>query len=271
MSKSDEYKPNARQAALQHKLQTENDASVEAVLALIESDGWAIVASKPGVTVFRTFVQPTPSFSTNCDRDGRNNTSQADGDGGISRSSCYEGQSVADQKAAAKFACMKVVGTIDANADDVYELFRDNERVHEYNENCVEIRDLEWLSSDTKISWSATRRVGPLQARDFVTVVHYRNLEDGTKIVINRPAEHPDARPGKTYVRAQILRAANIMRPNAQDPTKTDFINVMHINPGGVADSWLGAMVVNRLCGMGVDTLRALEAAANRPAPTRKS
>ena len=25
---------------------------------------------------------------------------------------------------------MKVVGTIDANADDVYELFRDNRRVH---------------------------------------------------------------------------------------------------------------------------------------------
>lgn len=67
------------------------------------------------------------------------------------------------------------------------------------------------------------------------------------------------------------MRAANIMRANAQDPTKTDFTNVMHVNPGGVADSWLGAIVVNRLCGMGVDTLRSLEAAANRPAPKQKA
>ena len=64
----------------------------------------------------------------------------------------------------------------------------------EYNESCVEIRDLEWLSPDTKVSWSATRRMGPLQARDFVTIVHYRRLEDGTMLVVNRPAEHPDAR-----------------------------------------------------------------------------
>lgn len=73
------------------------------------------------------------------------------------------------------------------------------------------------------------------------------------------------------YVRAQVLRAANIMRPNPQDPTKTDFTNVMHINPGGIADSWIGAKVVNRLCGMAVDTLRSLEAAANRPSPTQKA
>ena len=64
----------------------------------------------------------------------------------------------------------------------------------EYNENCVEVRDLEWLSPDTKVSWATTRRFGPLLARDFVTIVHYRTLADGTLIVVNRPAEHPDAR-----------------------------------------------------------------------------
>lgn len=54
----------------------------------------------------------------------------SDRDGGIiSGSSCCEGQKN-DQKAGAKFACLKVMGNIDANADDVYELFRDNERVH---------------------------------------------------------------------------------------------------------------------------------------------
>lgn len=55
----------------------------------------------------------------------------SDGHGGISgSSSSCEGQDIDDENAAAKFACVKVMGTIDANVNDVYELFRDNERVH---------------------------------------------------------------------------------------------------------------------------------------------
>ena len=83
MAKSDIIKPNDSHATLGHasvghKLQTENDASVEAVLALAQSDGWAQVTSKPGVTVFRKFTQyPSPpvlsSATNNCGVDGRKN------------------------------------------------------------------------------------------------------------------------------------------------------------------------------------------------------
>lgn len=64
----------------------------------------------------------------------------------------------------------------------------------EYNDNCREVRDLEQLSADTKVSWAATPRYGPFKSRDFVTAVHYRRLEDGTLMVLNRPVEHPLAR-----------------------------------------------------------------------------
>jgi len=56
------------------------------------------------------------------------------------------------------------------------------------------VEDLEWLSPDTKVSWAATRRLGPLLSRDFVTIVHFRALDDGTLIVVVRPAKHPLAR-----------------------------------------------------------------------------
>lgn len=67
-------------------------------------------------------------------------------------------------------------------------------RGQEYNDNCKEVRDLERLSDDTKISWAATPRYRPFKARDFVTAVHYRTLEDGTMMVVNRPVEHRAAR-----------------------------------------------------------------------------
>ena len=73
-------------------------------------------------------------------------------------------------------------------------------------------------------------------------------------------------RRGKKYVRAEILIASNIMRPNREDPTKTDFISVTHINPGGIADSTLGAKIVNKLCAKApVNLLLALEKTANSP------
>ena len=67
-------------------------------------------------------------------------------------------------------------------------------------------------------------------------------------------------------MRAEILIASNIMRPNREDPTKTDFVSVTHINPGGIADSNLGAKVVNKLCAKApVHLLLCLEKAANSP------
>ncbi|CAM9830338.1 unnamed protein product [Ectocarpus sp. 4 AP-2014] len=233
-------------------LQAENDASVEAVLAVIESDGWEHVTEKSGVVVVRKFVPPPPKAPS----------SSSSSSGGI-----------VDERAAAKFACVKAMGTLDARASDLYKLFLDNERVHEYNDNCKEVRDLERLSDDTKVSWACTPRYRPFKARDFVTAVHYRTLEDGTMMVINRPVEHPAARRGKKYVRAEILIATNIMRPNREDPSKTDFISVTHINPGGIADSTIGAKIVNKLCAKApVNLLVALERSANSaPVPREEA
>eukprot|EP00904_Undaria_pinnatifida_P009544 jgi/Undpi1/571/HiC_scaffold_10.g04035.m1 len=226
-------------------LQSENDASVAAVLAVIESEGWEHVTSKRGVEVVRKFMPPPPRSASSSARSERG---------------------VVDEAAAAKFACVKATGTLDAEAAEVFSLFLDNERVHEYNDNCRVVRDLERLSPDTKISWAATPKYGPFKARDFVTVVHYRTLDDGTMVVVNRAVEHPAARRGKKYVRAEILIASNIMRPNREDPTKTDFISVTHINPGGIADSTLGAKIVNKLCAKApVNLLLALEKTANSP------
>lgn len=66
--------------------------------------------------------------------------------------------------------------------------------LQEYNEFCAQIRDLEQLSEDTKLTWSASARIGPFKERDFVTRVHYRTLPDGTRLVANR-AENSSCAP----------------------------------------------------------------------------
>lgn len=43
------------------QLQAENDASVEAVLSVIESDGWEHVTTKSNINVVRKFMPPPAS------------------------------------------------------------------------------------------------------------------------------------------------------------------------------------------------------------------
>lgn len=77
-------------------------------MAVIDSDGWDHVTEKHGITVVKKFMPPPPSSGMN----GGDNVD------------------VVDEGAAAKFACVKAFGTLDADAREVYKLFLDNERVH---------------------------------------------------------------------------------------------------------------------------------------------
>ncbi len=56
--------------------------------------------------------------------------------GDVDSSSCGGGEEFGQEDArGAKFACVKVVGTIDARVGDVYKLFLDNERVQVSGQN----------------------------------------------------------------------------------------------------------------------------------------
>lgn len=90
------------------QLQAQNDASVDAVMEVIASDGWEHVTEKFGITVVRKFMSAPASDSE----------------------SIPEAASVVNPQKAAKFACVKAVGTLDADAFELYKLFLDNERVH---------------------------------------------------------------------------------------------------------------------------------------------
>ncbi|KAJ1478377.1 hypothetical protein T484DRAFT_1817773 [Baffinella frigidus] len=79
---------------------------------------------------------------------------QVSGEDGISvwRKYLSPNLMIADRKVdrASKFAVVKARAIIDAPVSQVYDLFTDNSRVHEYNEYCKEVTDLAWLDPATK-------------------------------------------------------------------------------------------------------------------------
>ena len=162
-----------------------------------------------------------------------------------------------------KFYCIKAVGTIKARPESVYDLLKDSSRVGEYNDECVNVQDLEALSEDTKVTWASSKAYFPFKARDFVTRCHNTQLQDGTFVVLTRSEdiEFEGAKNyGKDFVRTEVLLAGNVMRPVAGDPNLTEFTTIAHINPGGAADTPLGAQLANKICTYGpVSFIRKLE------------
>jgi len=191
-----------------------NSKLVNFALDLANDKSWDPVSAEPDVQVWRKYLSPDAKIA---------------------------GKRV-DQ--AAKFACVKAQAVIDAPLESVYELFLDNKRVHEYNEYCKDVRDLEWLDDTTKVTHSMTGRPW---SRDFVTRVHYRELGEDSRIVVNRAEEHALAGRMAGYTRMEMALGANIMKRVPGSPEKTEFTLITHVNPGGFASTPFGAMVTNRL------------------------
>eukprot|EP00594_Rhizosolenia_setigera_P012617 CAMPEP_0178968576 /NCGR_PEP_ID=MMETSP0789-20121207/18348_1 /TAXON_ID=3005 /ORGANISM="Rhizosolenia setigera, Strain CCMP 1694" /LENGTH=313 /DNA_ID=CAMNT_0020654555 /DNA_START=315 /DNA_END=1256 /DNA_ORIENTATION=+ len=163
---------------------------------------------------------------------------------------------------------------IDFPPHEVFSLFQNDDRVSEYNENCQQLQDLARLGDGAKINWSATGRFGPFSARDFITLVTYkeigRNASEGYLSVASSIETIRDStasaatvgtknninflndcaalaeRPG--YVRSQIELAATFMKPVKGDPNKTKFIQIMQVGSlGGVADSAIAKRIKSSL------------------------
>jgi|MDSY01.1.fsa_nt_gb hypothetical protein len=222
------------------KLKAQNDANLKNMFQVIDSDGWQHVITSDGedpVTVWKKIIVP----------------------------GTYLANDAANDEAAAKFACIKATAVISAPPQEVYKLFLDNSRVNEYNEHCAKLEDVEYLSKDTKIAWSATAAFanGIIKGRDFVTMVHYREQPDGALIAVNRPATHPSRPQGSKYQRAEVLLAGNVIRPVKGQPDKTFLTLITHINPGGIVDNAIGAAITNKMTATSpVEFIRKLEAAA---------
>mmetsp|Transcript_44671 Transcript_44671/g.87607 ORF Transcript_44671/g.87607 Transcript_44671/m.87607 type:complete len:487 (-) Transcript_44671:121-1581(-) len=137
---------------------------------------------------------------------------------------------------------------LDAPPDEAFALFCNNDRVHEYNENCQELVDIEDLDHMTKVNWCATGKFGPFKARDFVSLVHHKVLGNGEYASVACNVVHSNLPPAASYVRSEIALAATFFRPVPGQPGKTTMIQMTQVGSlGGCADSALAKRISNNL------------------------
>lgn len=159
----------------------------------------------------------------------------------------------ADRVAFRRHECVRGIGIINAPPEAIFEAFRDNAKILEFNDNIQGIQDLHTfplrVTEDsvtlTKVSWSkaSPRNIPFVKPREFYSIVSFTKFRNGTYVIINRPAYLLGKPKDSLSVRGSLLLSGNIIEPYQN---RTKITQVIHINPGGSADSAAIAWIINR-------------------------
>lgn len=143
-----------------------------------------------------------------------------------------------------EYPCLKCFSTVNAPLEHVCAYLSDKRYYLEYNDLLVDERELEDISTNSKICWAQSPQILFIKSRDFVTYCQYRWKRDGTQVLVNQAWEHDDALGVQEEVegkicRATALRGANFISRDPNDPNKTRFALLAHANPGGGIPQWV--------------------------------
>ncbi|CAM9202226.1 unnamed protein product [Ectocarpus sp. 12 AP-2014] len=135
-----------------------------------------------------------------------------------------------------QYPCVKARGIIEGSAAEVMSMIVDSTRVLEYNRYSKGRTDIEHLGPHTKIVWNKAQPPLSKKLHDFCTLMHMQPLDDeeGSFMLITRATEHPKAPLLDGHVRSEILLGVTILRPAKGDPTRTEMTTVNHIVSNGV-------------------------------------
>ncbi|XP_076859351.1 steroidogenic acute regulatory protein, mitochondrial [Brachyhypopomus gauderio] len=134
---------------------------------------------------------------------------------------------------------------LDQKPEDLYEELVDNiEQMGEWNPNVREVKVLQKIGQDTMVTHEVAAEtpgnvVGP---RDFVSVRSARR-RGSTCFLAGMSTNHPSMPQQKGFVRAENGPTCIVMRPSANDPTKTKFTWLLSLDLKG----WIPKTVINRV------------------------
>jgi len=139
-----------------------------------------------------------------------------------------------------EYPCMKVYSTIDAPLDCVCNYLSDEQNMPEYNDLVVKHRDLEDVTSHSKICWGQTPQILFIKPRTLITFCHHRWKRDGTQVVVNQACDFEGLEAN-----AYALRGATFISQDPNDPEKTRLSLLALANPGSDIPKWACKTAVN--------------------------
>jgi hypothetical protein len=153
----------------------------------------------------------------------------------------------ADKNDESVYPCLKVFSTIDASFDDVCTYLADESRAPEYNQLVLKHKDVDEISSHSKICWAETPQILFIKPRELFTFCHHRWLRDGTQVIVNQAVDEREIarlvnNSGKKQIgsrpKAFAIRGASFISPDPDHAEKTKIAMILHASPGSDVPSW---------------------------------
>ncbi|GMI24395.1 hypothetical protein TrCOL_g4095 [Triparma columacea] len=155
--------------------------------------------------------------------------------------------------------CIKAARVMNRSPKECFELFKNDERVGEYNDNCVELEDIARLQygggvgggNEVKVNWCATGKYGVFGPRDFTTVVRNEETEDGGYLSVATAIDmegYKGLGRREGYVRSRIVLSASFMKPVEGEDGKCEFWQLTKVGElGGVANTRIAKKIQSKL------------------------
>jgi hypothetical protein len=152
-----------------------------------------------------------------------------------SRGSSYITKRPTEKPDEQEWPCIRLYSTIDAPCDEVSLYLSNEEHVQDYNQLLDQYKDLDTITSHSKICWAQSPQILFIKPRDFVTYCSHRWRRDGTQVVINQAC---DAYDDSITANAFAFRGATFIGPDPDDPEVTRIAMLAHASPGKDVPSW---------------------------------
>jgi hypothetical protein len=134
-----------------------------------------------------------------------------------------------------EWPCLRLYSIIDAPCYEVCTYLAQEQHVGEYNQLLDQHKDIDTITSHSKICWARSPQLLFIKPRDFISFCSHRWKHDGTQIVINQACDSYNEKTATAFA----LRGATYISPDPDDPDgRTRIAMLAHASPGKDIPQW---------------------------------
>jgi START domain/Vacuolar sorting protein 9 (VPS9) domain len=143
--------------------------------------------------------------------------------------------------------CVRGVAIVPASPLDILRIIREPSNRRHYDSMCHDASIVQRIDDCHTIAYYAFKAVRfcTTSFRDFCVLLHWRQVDPTTFIMLGQSVRHPDCPESKKskFVRGKLLISGWILKAVPDEPDKCRVTYIAHLDLGGYIPSWIQNLI----------------------------